>query len=151
MSSKWELGELKLSSLSTDPPGELDVLGHDSHTLGVDGAQVGVLEEPDEVSLTGLLESSNSCRLESEISFEILSDFPHETLEGQLPDEKLGGLLVSSDLPESHSSWPVSVRLLHSSGGRSRLPGSLGGQLLPRSLSSGRLTSSLLGTGHSSN
>jgi len=116
MSSKWELGELKLSSLSTDPPGELDVLGHDSHTLGVDGAQVGVLEEPDEVSLTGLLESSDSCRLESEISFEILSDFPHETLEGQLPDEQLGGLLVSSDLSESHSSGPVSVRLLHSSG-----------------------------------
>jgi len=137
-----------LSPLSTDSPGELDVLGHDSDTLGVDGAQVGVLEQPDQVGLTGLLKSSNGGRLEPEISFEILSDLSHETLEGQLPDEQLSGLLVSSDLPESHGTGPVSVRLLHSSGGGSRLPGSLGGQLLPRSLSSGGLTGSLLGTGH---
>ena len=40
-----------LSTLSTDAAGELDVLGHDGDTLGVDGAQVGVLEETDEVSL----------------------------------------------------------------------------------------------------
>jgi len=140
-----------LSSLSTDPPGELDILRHDGDTLGVDGAQVGVLEQADQVSLAGLLKSSNGGRLESEISFEILSDFSHETLEGKLPDEQLSGLLVSSDLSESHSTRPVSVRLLHSSGGGCRLPGSLGGQLLPRSLSSGGLTGSLLSTGHPSN
>jgi len=107
--------QLRLGSLSTDPPGQLDVLGHDGDTLGVDSAQVSVLEQPDQVSLTGLLKSSNGGRLEPEISFEILSDLSHETLEGQLPDEKLGGLLVSSDLPESHSTGPVSVRLLDSS------------------------------------
>merc|ERR1719464_1459952 len=135
-------------ALAADATGELDVLGHDGDTLGVDGAQVGVLEQPDQVGLAGLLESSNSGRLEPEIGFEILSDFPHQTLEGELPDEQLGGLLVSSDLPESHSSGPVSVRLLHSSGGGSGLPRSLGGQLLPGSLSSGGLTSGLLGTGH---
>ena len=33
-----------LSSLSTDAAGQLDVLGHDGDTLGVDGAKVGVLE-----------------------------------------------------------------------------------------------------------
>jgi len=143
--------ELNLSSLSTDPPGELDVLGHDGDTLGVDGAQVGVLEQADQVSLAGLLKSSNSGRLEPEIGFEILSDFPHETLEGQLPDEELGGLLVTPDLPESDGAGPVPVRLLDSSGGGSRLPGSLGGQLLPGSFSSSRLTGSLLGTGHFSN
>jgi len=142
---------LHLGSLSTDPPGQLDVLGHDGDTLGVDGAQVGVLKQPDEVGLTGLLQSSNGGGLESEISFEVLSDFSHETLEGQLPDEQLGGLLVSSDLPESHSSGPVSVRLLHSSGGWSGLPGSLGGELLPGGFSSSGLTSGLLGTGHGSN
>ena len=100
---------------------------------------------------TAYLKSSNSGGLEPEIGFEILSDFPHQTLEGELPDQQLGGLLVSSDLPESHSSGPVSVRLLHSSGGWSGLPGSLGGQLLPGSLSSSGLTSGLLGTGHGSN
>jgi len=151
LSSHGEEDELGLSPLSTDPPGELDVLGHDGDTLGVDGAQVGVLEQPDQVSLAGFLKSSNSGRLEPEIGFEILSDFPHQTLEGQLPDEKLSGLLVSSDLSESHSSGPVSVRLLHSSGGGSGLPGSLGGQLLPGSFSSGGFTSGLLGTGHDSN
>jgi len=78
----------------------------------VDSAQIGVLKQTDEVSLTGLLESSNSSRLEPEISFEILSNFSHETLEGQLPDEELGRLLVSSDLAESDGSWPVSVGLL---------------------------------------
>ena len=44
-----------LSSLSTDTSGQLDVLGHDGHTLGVDGAQVGVLEQTDQVGLTSLL------------------------------------------------------------------------------------------------
>jgi len=151
LSSHGEEDELGLSPLSTDPPGELDVLGHDGDTLGVDGAQVGVLEQPDQVGLAGFLESSNSGRLEPEIGFEILSDFPHQTLEGQLPDEKLSGLLVSSDLPESDSAGPVSVRLLHSSGGGSGLPRSLGGELLPGSFSSGGFTSGLLGTGHGSN
>jgi len=148
--TEFSRGGVGLSPLSTNPPGELDVLGHDGDTLGVDGAQVGVLEQPDQVSLAGFLKSSNSGRLEPEIGFEILSDFPHQTLEGQLPDEKLSGLLVSSDLSESHSSGPVSVRLLHSSGGGGGFPGSLGGELLPGGLASSRLTSGLLGTGHSS-
>ena len=46
-----------LSSLSADPPGELDVLRHDGHPLGVDGAQVGVLEQADQVGLGSLLKS----------------------------------------------------------------------------------------------
>ena len=33
-----------LSSLATDPSGKLDVLGHDGYSLGVNGAQVGILE-----------------------------------------------------------------------------------------------------------
>ena len=39
-----ELG-VELSTLSTDAVSQLDVLGHDGDTLGVDGAQVGVLEQ----------------------------------------------------------------------------------------------------------
>lgn len=46
-----------LSTLATDPAGKLDVLGHDGHTLGVDGAKVGILEQSNEVSLAGLLKS----------------------------------------------------------------------------------------------
>ena len=137
-----------LSSLSTDPPGELDVLGHDGDPLGVDGAQVGVLKQTNKVGLAGLLESHDGGGLEPEVSLEVLGDLSHQTLEGQLADEELSGLLVSPDLTESHSSGPVSVGLLDSSGGGGRLPGSLGGQLLPGSLSSGGLTGGLLGTGH---
>jgi len=110
---------VNLGTFSTDTASELDILWHNGDTLGVDGTQVGVLKQSNEVSFTGLLESSNSSRLEPEISFEVLSDFSHETLEGQLPDEKLSRLLVSSDLTESDGSWPVSVGLLDSSGRRS--------------------------------
>ena len=44
-----------LGPLAADPPGQLDVLGHDGDPLGVDGAQVGVLEQADQVGLAGLL------------------------------------------------------------------------------------------------
>ena len=94
------------------------------------------------------LQSSNGGGLESEISFEVLSDFSHETLEGEFPDEELGRFLVSTDLSQGHGSGPVTVRFLHSAGGGCRLPRCLGGQLLARSLSSGRFTGGLLGTCH---
>ena len=138
-----------LSTLSTDTAGELDVLGHDGDTLGVDGAQVGVLKQTDEVSLAGLLEGHDGRALEAEVSLEVLGDLTDQALEGQLADEQLGGLLVSSDLTESHCAGPVSVGLLHSASGRSRLASSLGGQLLPGGLASGGFTSGLLGTSHS--
>ena len=46
--------------VSSDSLGELKVTGHDGDSLGVDGAQVGVLEQGDEVSLSSLLESQHS-------------------------------------------------------------------------------------------
>ena len=61
-----------LSSLTPYPPGQLDILGHDGDPLGVDGAEVGVLEEADQVGLAGLLQGSNSCRLEP-----IQNDYEH--------------------------------------------------------------------------
>ena len=57
--------ETRLGALATDAAGELDVLGHDGDALGVDGAQVGVLEEANEVGLRGLLERDDGRRLES--------------------------------------------------------------------------------------
>ena len=52
-----QMTEISLSTFSTDASGKLDILGHDGDTLGVDSAQVGVLEEPDEVGFASLLES----------------------------------------------------------------------------------------------
>ena len=137
-----------LCPLSTDPPGELDVLGHDGDPLGVDGAKVRVLEQPDEVCLSRLLQGHDSGALEAKVSLEVLGDLTDQALEGELADEQLGGLLVSPDLTESHCSWPVSVGLLDSAGGRGGLASSLGGQLLPGGLASGGFTSGLLGTSH---
>lgn len=88
----------------------------DGDTLSVDGAQVGVLEERDEVGLNGLLESADGGRLEAEIRLEVLGDLTDETLEGKLSDEELSGLLVPTDLTESDSSGLVSVGLLDTSG-----------------------------------
>ena len=58
----------------------------------MDGGQVGVLEQGDEVSLSRLLEGHDSRRLESKVGLEVLSNFSNETLEGKLSDEELGGL-----------------------------------------------------------
>ncbi len=141
----WSYG---LSTFTTDAAGQLDVLGHDGDTLGVDGTQVGVFKETDEVGLGGFLEGHDGGRLEAEVSFEVLSNLPDQTLEGQLADEELSRLLVATDLTESDCAWAISVGLLDTSGGWGRLAGSLGGELLPGSLASGGLASGLLGTGH---
>ena len=137
-----------LSALATDPAGKLDVLGHDGHTLGVDGAQVGVLEQTNQVSLAGLLEGHDGGALESEVGLEVLGDLTDQTLEWELADQKLGALLVTTDLTESHCSGPVTMGLLHSSSSWGALAGSLGGQLFPGGLSSSGFTGSLLGTSH---
>ena len=65
-----------------------------------------------------------------------------------LTDEEFGGLLIAPDLSEGHGARPVPVGLLHTTSGGGGLPGSLGGQLLPRGLSSSGFSGSLLGSGH---
>ena len=141
-------GKDTLSTLSADAAGQLDVLWHDGDTLGVDGAQVGVLEETDQVGLASLLQGHDGGALESQIGLEVLSDFTHKSLEWQFPDEELGALLVTSDFSQGDGSGPVSVGFLDSSGCWCALTSGLGGQLLPRGLASGRLSSCLLCSCH---
>ena len=116
----------------------------------MDGAQVGIFEKTDQVSLAGLLESHDSAGLEPQVGLEVLGDLPDQALEGQLADEQLGGLLVPPDLPEGHGAGPVPVGLLDPAGGGRGLAGSLGGQLLPGGLASGGLPGGLLGARHTS-
>jgi hypothetical protein len=108
-------------------------------TLSVDGAKVGVLEKRDEVGLDGLLKSTDSRRLEAEIALEVLGDFTNKTLEWELADQKLSGLLVTTNLTESDGSWLVSVWLLDTTGRWSRFAGGLGGESLTRSLATSGL------------
>ena len=108
------VSENQLSSLTSDSSSELNILGHDGHTLGVNGGKVSVLEKTDEVSFSSLLESQNSAGLESEICLEILRNLPYETLEGKLSDKELCTLLITSNLSQSDSSRSRSMGLLDS-------------------------------------
>ena len=104
---------VRLSALATDTSSELDVLGHDGHSLGVDSAQVGVLEESHQVGFAGFLQGHDGRALEAQVGLEVLCDFTNETLEWQLADEKLSALLVAADLSQRYCAGPVSVRLLN--------------------------------------
>ena len=105
-----------LRTLTTETTSELDVLGLDGDTLGVDGAKVGVFEEGDKVGLNGLLKSTDGRRLETEVRLEVLSNFTDKTLEGQLADQELSRLLVATDLTKSDGTRLVTVRLLDTTG-----------------------------------
>ena len=52
------------------------------------------------------LQSSDGCTLETQISLEVLGNFSHQTLEGQLADQQLSGFLITTDLTQSHSTGP---------------------------------------------
>ena len=142
---RYEVGRLR--ALATDAAGQLDVLGHDGHTLGVDGGQVGVLEEADQVGLGGLLEGQDGGALETEVRLEVLGNLTHQALEGQLADEQLRRLLVAADLAQGDGAGSVTVGLLHTAGGGGRLAGRLGGELLAGGLATRGLACSLLGAG----
>jgi hypothetical protein len=61
-------GAFFLSALASDAAGQLNVLGHDGHALGVDGAQVGVLEQANQVGLSGLLQGQQGRALEAQVA-----------------------------------------------------------------------------------
>ena len=75
----------------------------------MDGAEIGVFEDADQVSFRGLLEDLQSESLEAKILFEIMGDFSDESLEGQLADEGFCGLLVSAYFAQSDGAGSVSV------------------------------------------
>jgi hypothetical protein len=70
----------------------------------MDGRQVGVFEETNEVGLTGFLECSNGRGLESQVCLEILGNLTNETLERELSDQELSRFLVATDFTESDGS-----------------------------------------------
>ena len=100
--------------------------GKDGDALGVDGAQVGVLEEADQVGLCSPPASAMTADLEAQVGLEVLRDLADEALEGQLADEQLGALLVATDLAQGDGAGPVAMRLLDAAGGRRALASGLG-------------------------
>ena len=139
---------VSLRSLASQSSGQLDVLLLDGDSLGVDGTQVGVLKQGDQVGLNGLLQSTNGRGLESQVGLEILGNLSHQSLERQLSDQELSRLLESSDLSQGNGTWLISVRLLDTASGWGGLSGSLRGQLLSWGLATGGLSSCLFGSSH---
>jgi len=139
-----------LRPLAAETTGELEVLRLDCNTLGVDSGEVSVLEERHKVGLGCLLKGADGRRLETQVRLEVLGNLTDETLERELADEQLGGLLVLPDLTKSDGPRPVPVGLLHTTSGDGgcMLAGSLGGELFPGGLATGGLAGGLLGTSH---
>ena len=102
-------GHNSLGTLATDAAGQLDVLGHDGHTLGVDGSQVGVLEQTHQIGLSSLLQGQDGTALEAQVGLEVLGNLTHQALEGQLADQQLRALLVLANLTQSHGTGTVSA------------------------------------------
>jgi hypothetical protein len=80
--------------------------------------------------LDGLLQCSDSRRLETEIRLEVLGDLTDQSLERKFADQQLGGFLVSSNLTESDGSWLVSVGLLDTTSRWRGFASGLGSKLL---------------------
>merc|ERR1719281_1980940 len=114
----------------------------------MDGAQIRVFEQSNEVSLASFPKGTDGCGLKPQVSFKVLGNLTNQSLEWQFPDQQLSGLLVAADLPQSNCPWPVSVGLLHAPSTGCTFPCGLSGQLFARSLPSSRLPSGLLSTSH---
>ena len=138
----------RLASLTADAACELNVFGHDSHTLGVNGAQVRIFKKTYQVGLSSFLEGQDGRPLKPEITLEILRNLTDQALEGQLAYEKISRLLVPANLTKGNGTRAVTMGLLDTSGRGSGLTGRLCGELLAGCLASGGLASGLLGAGH---
>jgi len=138
----------RLSAFASDSSRQLDILRHDGDSLGVDGAQVGVFEQANQVRFGRFLQRQDRGGLESQVSLEILGDFSDQSLERQLSDEQFRGLLVLADFSQRDGTRAVSVRLLDATSRRRRFARGLSRELLSRGFATGGFTSSLFGTSH---
>jgi hypothetical protein len=129
---------------------KLDIPFHNGHTVRVDGTQVRILKQPNQVGFRSFLQSSNSRRLEAEIPPETRGNLTNESLKWQLSDEEICGLLVFPDFSEGHSTRPETMLLFGTLGVNHRcgLAGSFGTQGLAWGFTTGGLPSCLLGSSH---
>jgi hypothetical protein len=114
----------------------------------MDSTQIGIFKKAKQIGLTCLLQSTNSCTLEVQICFEVLSNFSHQTLKGELADQKFSLFLIPSDFMECHSTRPVTMRFLHPSSRGRTLASSYCSQLFPGCFNTGGFAGSLLCTSH---
>ncbi len=70
----------KLETVTANAASQQHVLGHDGHTLGVNGAQIGVFKQSDQERFSRLLKSEHRLRLEAQFGFEVHRDIADQTL-----------------------------------------------------------------------
>lgn len=79
----------------------------------MDCTEVCVLEQTHKVGLSSLLQGKDSRALETQISLEVLCDFSHKALKGQLANEELCRLLVLANFTEGNRSRAIAMGLLN--------------------------------------
>jgi hypothetical protein len=70
----------------------------------MDGTEVSVFEQTNQVRLRRLLQCQQRMALEPQVSLKILSNLTDQPLEWQLPYQKIRTLLVLADFSASSSS-----------------------------------------------
>ena len=98
-----------LCTISLDSSCQDDVPWHDGYSPGVDGTQVGIIEQPDKVCLHCFLETQYCRQLEPQVCLVVLSNLSHQPLEGQLADQKCCGFLKVTNVLQSHGPHSVPV------------------------------------------
>ena len=88
-------------TLTTDAPGQVYVLRHQSHSLGVDSAQVGIFKQASHIGLCCLLNGQDCLALESSFRVVASGDLTKDPLERMLGQNQIGAFLVLSDLSQS--------------------------------------------------
>jgi hypothetical protein len=104
-----------LVALTTDAAGEGKVAGEEGDALGVEGKQVRVGEEGDDVRLGRLLEGGEGRRLPAQNLAAVRvarRDVADEALEGSLAHERFGRRLVLLDLAEDDGAGSPAVLAL---------------------------------------
>ena len=74
------------------------------------------MNDNDEIESKSLiyLKSANGSALETQVGLEILSDFSHQTLKGQLPDQQFSGFLVATNFTEGDGTRPKRIsKIIH--------------------------------------
>jgi len=107
-----------LEALSADASSQVHVLLHHGHSVRVDSTEVGIFKESGEITLSSLLKSEQSLRLEAELTIDSVANGSHEPLEGCLGQQQICGLLVALDLSESDCTGSPAHLLLHAALGR---------------------------------
>ena len=110
------------SSPPSNSPRQLHILRHNSHSLCVNGTQIRVLKQPNQIRLGRLLQRQNRLALEPQVTLVVTRNLPDHPLKRQRPYQKISRLLKLSYLPQSHGPGSISVRFFDPLSHWSRLP-----------------------------